>query len=452
MNNLYQNQMAKSSALLFMIGLFSETQLHFIGSIGISEIPIFIFAPFLFIRNYRCLKNDGFLTFVWLAIAVCIGCIVSGIYNSTPFLLIVKGFATPYAIFAVTVVLHNLLRKNPKGVSWLFIGSFLSMIISVFVFQPETYTYAAGGVATGAEAIEKVISFPLFWARRFSYFFSLPIRCAYLSVPLAYSVSVTVLCGCATIYLSGSSGRAAALVALVGAAILLIGGRTQSRISKLRKHLPIALVLLVVVALLGKYSYSIAAKSGYLGDEAAQKYERQTSRGESAINILMAGRKEFFIGMKAALDRPIIGHGPAAEDRKGYTIDFLSKYGTDEDYKEAIRFQISAMQEGYRYFIIPTHSFVASFWVYYGIAGLIIWVYCLWLIWMYFRRYAAAIPQWFGYLGIFLPTIAWGIFFSPFGDRIGCTLPFICILLCRAVYMNRLDLPMGMRSEIMRSR
>ena len=61
------NKNNSSSIFLFLIGLFSQTQIHVFGSIGISELPIFVVAPILFVTNVRSLKHDGFFPFLMLS-------------------------------------------------------------------------------------------------------------------------------------------------------------------------------------------------------------------------------------------------------------------------------------------------------------------------------------------------------------------------------------------------
>lgn len=445
------NKIGGAGKLLFLIGLFSQTQVHLVGSIGISELFIFIVAPFMFAVDYKLLKNDGFLTFIWLIITVCVGCVISCIYNETPFILAAKGFATPYAIFAITIVLHRLLRNNFMLIKWLFIGIFLSMIISTFIFQPETYTFSGGEVATGGAAVERMMSYPLYWALRIIALVTLPIKCMYLKTPFFYSVGITFLGGIFAIVASDSSGRATAMISIFSVILLCFGGKKQKTLAKLGRNFPFILLLMLLAGLIGKFAYSVAAQNGKLGDKAIDKYEKQTSQGAGVLDILMSGRKEFFIGIRAALDKPILGHGPKAEDTKGYYLEYLSKYGTWEDYEFARRERLNSSKLGYNYFIIPTHSFLASFWVYYGVMGLIFWIYNLWLVWKYFRKYASAIPQWFGYLSYYLPTMVWGVFFAPFGDRLGQLLPFICILFAKAIYERRIVLPPDMQIEILKN-
>lgn len=434
---------------LFMIGLFSQTQIHVFGSIGISELPVFVIAPLLFFHDYHELRRDCFMPFIWLTILVCVGCVISSWYNHTYWLLALKGLATPYSIFAITVVLHHLLRKNPMAIKWLFVGIFLSMIVCVFVFQQETNSVVGGERLSGAAATEAVMSYPLFWSIRFAALVALPIKCVYLAMPMTYLVLMPLISGIVSIALSDSSGRAGAMITLLGIVLLVIGGKSQRQLFRMGKKLPIVLLVSAFLMAGGKMAYSHAAKTGLLGDKAYEKYVKQTSRGTSTLHILMAGRKEFFVGMIAALDKPIVGHGPKAEDTKGYYNEYLRKYGSVEDYEQRLwELSQNAARGIDAYYVIPTHSFIASFWVYYGIFGLIFWIYALGLFWQYFRRYAPMIPQWYGYLALFLPTMVWGAFFAPFGDRLGEALPFVCILFAKAVYKKRFQLPPEMMREI----
>lgn len=445
-------QNKKVAVLLFLIGLFSQTQVHVVGSIGISELVIFLVAPWLFYVNYRKLKHDGFLWFIWLSILVCLGCVVSSVYNSTPFILAAKGFATPYSIFAITVVLHGLLRKDLNSLKWLFVGIFGSLILSVFIFQPETYTVTSSGISTGSAAIAMMISYPLFWAIRITALVSLPIKCMYLKTPILYSIVMTLGAGVFSVLFSDSSGRATAMIAIFATLLLWLGGRSQKKIFYLGKIFPAVILVMTLIGVCGKIGYSYAAKNGLLGDKAIDKYENQTFRGEGILHLLMAGRKEFFVGIIAALDKPILGHGPSPEDKDGYLTSYLLKYGNDDECENLMKERRALAEMGFSYFTIPTHSFIASFWVYYGIIGLIFWINALILIWKYFRIYASAIPQWFGYLAVFLPTMVWGTFFAPFGDRIGCTLPLVCILFVKAVCEHRISLPYNMQMELTKHR
>lgn len=432
-----------------MIGLGSQTQFHLIGSLGISEFPIFLLAPVIFIRDLPKLKQCGFLTWIMLSLCVCVGCVVSSLANGTPANFFIKGFATPYSIFAIGVVFFHFLYDDLMSFKWFLLGSVLSGVICVFVFQPETFITSAEGIAQGSEATERVMSYPLFWARQVSSFLMLPISISYLETPHIYSWLTPIFVGIVTILFSDSSGRAATITRLAAAMLIFLGNRSARTIRKFGKNFLGFCVVGVIGVILYKMAYSTAAHSGYLGEKALTKYERQTATGHGVLNLLMAGRKEFFVSMLAVKDKPLLGHGPKAEDTQGYMERFLREYGSQEDLDNYLR-DVAATIRLHRmvYRVIPTHSFVGSFWVYYGIAGLVYWVYVLWLIWRYFRCYAPAIPQYFGFLALSFTGMIWSIFFNPYGFRFGGVLPIVCALFAKAVYQNKMSLTPQMIDQI----
>lgn len=431
-----------------MIGLGSQTQVHFIGSIGISELPIFLIAPILFLLDYKKLKHDGFLPFIWLSILTCFGCVVSSYCNHTPTVFFIKGLAFPYAIFASTVVLHRVLREDLASLKWYFLGSFLSGIICIFIFQPETFTAQGGDVAVGEEAVERVTGNVLFIGGKIREALALPVKMAYLSVPTSYSVGISVVSAAVYMLFSSGSGRSAALTILMSAVLILLAGVSRRKMAELGRHVVSLGVVGLILLAVFKSGYSFAAKRGYLGHEAQEKYFRQTRTGESALALIMAGRMELFCGGMACLDRPIIGFGPKAEDRNGYVERYLRDFAAQEDYENYIQSLIYHKSRGEALYIkIPDHSHLIMFWLYYGIVGLFLWMYVLWLFFGYLRRYSVCIPQYFGYVAMGISANLWHIFFSPFAARIDTPLLICCILFCKAIYGRRLKLPYDMEIE-----
>ena len=442
--------MKKGTSLwLFLIGLGSQTQFHFVGSIGISELPIFLIAPFLYFKNFRRIRRDGFNTLVLLAIASCVGCIVSSLVNQSPFIFLIKAFAFPYAIFAATVVFHHFLRDNLDGMKWFLLGVFFSLIVNVFVFQPAVHTYKDGYIVTGEDAVAAMMGYALFWTHRIKMLICLPVFVGYLSMPLVYSFFALVAAAGISIFYSSGSGRSAALVSLLAAVLILKGGKKKASIAGIGRHFLLYILIGACLLFAMKSVYSYAASNGLLGFDAQTKYMRQTSRGTGIIDLLMGGRMETFCGLQAALDRPIMGHGAKAEDRNGYVERYLEKYGSSEDlqrYLESLLLAVKRGLGGYRF--IPLHSYIISFWVQYGIIGLFFWLYVLYLVFMYFKHYASAIPQWYGYLCVSISAFIWDVIFSPFSDRLGVSFMICCILFVKSVYEHRLMLPYKMEIAV----
>lgn len=440
-----------SSFWLFLVGLGSYTQFHFVGSLGISELPIFLLAPVIFIRDYNVLRKDGFLIFIHLTILACIGCAISSFVNNTPMMFFIKGIAHPYSLFAITVVLHRLLRNNLNGIKYILVGCFLSGIIGMFIFQPEVITATGGVNVVGAEAIEASLNDVLMIGNKMKSLLCLPVSINYLGMPTYLSVIAVAVSGFVYVFFSQSSGRSAAAATFLSVILIIAGRKKRVSIAALGRHIVLLVICLLVVVLLLKTAYSKAASSGVLGEGAYAKYVDQSRAGDSFLKILMMGRMELFCGVGACLDRPILGFGPKGEDTKGYVEEYLRKYGGPEDYIQYVQSLHNRLKMyGYVYKTIPTHSHIAMFWVYYGIAGLLIWIYVLWLIYVYFRRCASSIPQWYGYMVVTIPSAVWAILFSPYSGRVSVSLYITCLLIAKAVNEKKMMLPIEMEMEVLR--
>ena len=163
----------------------------------------------------------------------------------------------------------------------------------------------------------------------------------------------------------------------------------------------------------------------------------------------MSGRIEFFVGLRAALDAPILGHGPMALDSKEYYYSFVEKYGDSDDVENYLRSKARAMEHGYSR-RIPTHSHIIGGWVSRGIFGLIFWTYILWMMYQYLRRYAFAVPQLFGYCALSVVYYGWHILFSPMGVRSYLAIFIAAILYVRSVALGRAQLSFDLDCEAKR--
>lgn len=448
---VHVRKMSSASWWLFLAGLGSETQIHFFGSIAITELFFYALAPILFFMDYRRLKHDGFLPWIWLTILTCFGCLISSKVNETYWLLMLKGVAVPAVYFAAAIVFHRLLHDDLSAMKWFLIGNFLSSIVCVFIFQPETFTRSANGeLASGEAAVEAVVGYALFWSSRITAVLTMPVKCCYLQTPVVYSSIIPIVCAAILMFFSGNSGRSAAAVAIASMAMLVIGGKSRKQIARLGKHFWLFLIVGCIFAVIVKNTYSFCAQNGVLGDVARTKYEKQTATGTGILNILMAGRMELFCGLHACWDYPIIGLGPRPEDRNGYTENYLRKYASQEDFDNYIRSVEFMKRRGEFYRGVPDHSHIVYFWLRYGFFGLLLWLYVFWLMFKYVKKYSSSIPQWYGYMCLATPAMIWNILFSPPGGRLTTTFFIVCMLFCQAIANGKVRLPVEMELEVMK--
>lgn len=420
-----------SSFLLFMLGLGSATKVYFLGTISFSELVIFPLAPLILALNWQKMKQEGFLTFIYMLMFLIGGMFASALWNHTRFPYILKLFAVFYGFGAYYIVFYRLLRDNFGGLWWVFLGAAISGIITIWAFNPTAEVSSAGFRFIANAETEDVIRGPLFWIGQVRGLGQLPILAEYLKIPLAYSVITPVLFVAFAMFTT-VTGRAQSMCVLVGGAMMFIGRKSRRRMQTIGKHFWIFMVVGMIVLFSYKFVYSYAAANGYLGDEARIKYEHQTNRGKGAISMLVAGRTEFFIALSAIVDHPIIGFGPRAEDTNGYAENFLLRYGTEQDilgYYYCLRQSMAlGIVRG-----IPTHSHIMAAWLWCGLPGLIFFLWVLYTIYRHLRYSISAVPQWFGYFALTIPSVVWSIFFNPFTDRMSLPLLMVLMFYARAV-------------------
>jgi len=435
---------------LLLLGMFSMTQIRLIGSCGISEAVILFIAPYLFVNDYAELRRDGFLPVTWLSLLVVAGCCIASVYNDTPFACFIRGFAAPAVLFSTLVVGHHLLRRSLSGIKWFYLGLAISWTINIFVFQRSVeYDAWASGV-TGLDAVEDVMSSPIFWTGRISHWLEIPLRGWFYMTPTWFAVLAPLGLFVFAV-LTTESGRSTAVCAISAAALALSGGKKIKRLCRLQRQF-VVLVVLAAVGAMGLSSlYKTAALNGWMGEKSYKKYVAQITGREKqgVLGVLMGGRVEFFAGLYATWLHPIVGYGPWPIDKEGVYDDFILKYGTNEDFEAREKNAIAMRAQGFNIVdFVPSHSHIIGYWTWYGISGFLFWLYVLCQIVRYFRKDLATVPQWFGLLGLATPGMLWSIFFSPVGDLIPETMFIVALMMTRAVRMGAVPLSPEMIEEI----
>ena len=305
-----------------------------------------------------------------------------------------------------------------------------------------------GEVVQFGEDAESIRSGPLYRISRLNPLIMLPSKGWYLQTPTFVSV-IAPLFMAGFAMLTTVSGRSAALGAIGFAAIVLIGGKTRRSIHKISRHFGLVVFCGIVLIGVVYVGYKVSASQGLLGAKAQAKYEQQSHGGEGGIGrLLLGGRMDSFVGFLACRDKPIVGWGPWPVDTNGYTEEFLSRFGTYEDVITLQKANESARLYGYRTGLIQCHAYITEFWVWYGIFGLLFWVYVIFVMLRYLKEDVAAVPQWFAWLACSIPGMFWGIFFSPFADRFGVPLFVVACLMARSVRKGLVQLPLEMIVEI----
>ena len=425
----------------FFVGLGSQLQV--IASLSIAEIVALVWGPILLLKNYDQMRRDGVAGFLAMGFLLVVGCIIACIANQPMLpIIVIRGMAMTTIVMLAIPLAHHLIRKDPMGFRWMVLGAAFSSVICIFVFQRSVEVAINARGLSGANAVEGIMSGPLFWIQRLGAILNVPASGWYTKVPIAYSMVAPLFMAMFALTTS-TSGRSAALGSLSSMALCFIGEKKRSSIKKINKYFGLYCIVAILALMLANLGYRIAATSGWMGEKSREKYEQQTKSGTGIVNLLVSGRAESFAGLMACADKPIVGWGPWAMDTGGYWLEFLNKYGDPEDYKI---YYASEMRLGAG--MIPCHSHITEFWLWYGIFGLLFWIYVLFVFLRFLKQDCAAVPQWYFWLACSIPSLTWHIFFSPFGSRVGIPFIVVACLMERAVRLGKFHLPISMEIEI----
>lgn len=414
---------------LFLLGLFSETQIQVIGSIGIAELAMFVLGPFFLIKDWPQLRQKKFTLFLWLLILMFFSGMFSNWYNHTPFAAAIRGLATPYSFLMGIATFHHFLKGDIKKTRWFFIGVALSVIVSIFVFQRASVRFEGGYELSAAEAMERKMNYSLFWLQQISSALVMPINAFYLEVPKAYPVCVVAF----LLYYGfvKSNNRSSLFIFSISLFLLIVGGKQSRAMQFVKKNFAALVITALMLAPVGNVVYKRAAESGFLGEKAKVKYEKQVGQDAGVLRTIMGGRSDFFIGLTACLDKPITGHGAWAQDTQGYVVNFYAKHGAAA---RDIEWLQSEEERGR--IRIPGHSWLIVSWLWYGIGGLLWALYVGKLILGTLKNCLGVIPHLYGYFAFLLPMHLLNWLFSPLGGRTQLAMFFALCLFAR--YFNQL--------------
>lgn len=441
---------SKRTLVWFLLGMGAQFQI--VASLSMTELFVLLAAPLLIFREYSKMKRTGVLPLFALSLFVVMGCICSCIVNRVPSYAVLRGGATTCLISCSIVVSHWVLRRDFGGFKWFLIGSALSFFLSAFVFQHSVeVTMLADGRVGSSAVVDAIMSGPIFWTTRLSSIIGAVLKGWYLQLPSAVCGVVPLILALFAL-LTSESGRSIALGLIAMSMIVFIGGKSPERIKRLVcRRLWLLIGVAIMCLFIANQTYRYAALNGLMGEKSRIKYEKQSHGSDSIAKLLLAGRMDSFCGLLACIDRPIFGYGPWAIDDYGYISTFLSRYADEEDYRdhvELMRFYSTRGTLPVR--LIPCHSFITQFWLWYGVSGLIFWIYVLFVLFRFLRQDCFAVPQMFMWLAAGVPAFMWNVFFSPFSDRFGTMLFLTACLMVRAVRKGTMQLPERMKIEMLR--
>ena len=406
---------------LFLIGLFSMTRISLGGSIAISELLLVGCMPFILMRVYGDFGRDGMKPIIILSILWFLGACLADIYYGSYLPLALKGIATPIVYFCSIVCCYALLRDDLRNVRWFVLGVAISYIVSTFVFQRAT---TVGDTMALEDALEATIDYKLYWIGLASQIFLLPVRGWFTSTSTLYCLGAT---GGLAIFALLIGARSMFLALTISWIFIFIGKVSKRDHQFIRKRFFLICIAIACATVGVKKGYESVVAKGLLSENEIKKYEMQTREGNSILQLIMAGRVEFFVCAYAACQHPVIGRGSWALDYDGLYLEFLSKYGNQDDYVRAAK--VFERNPGLRR--IPAHSHIMTYWMWHGIFGLLLWVYIIYIVITTMIRNMQIVQGLLGYFALSIPLFLWDVLFSPAGYRVSEAVLFVLCLLVR---------------------
>lgn len=387
--------------LAFTLGVISSLFVSTpAGFVAMLDMVSYIVGPLMFVTNYsrytQKFRRLLSLLFLWI-----INAVVSDIWRGTPFAVAFKAEMILVNSFTLVVIGEWLMRKTPYALPLFLSGNAISAVISLYYFQngallwfavQSGYWGQAGGIA--GYLIEKQVK-PLYAAC----FFMTAVMCISYFKMIPWFLAVMLTSGIG-FYLLFNGGARSIFLIYQGTAVLMFLYVYKSKMLKMMfSHKVRTCLVLVIAAISVNALYTVAAKSGWLGEEGVKHYEDKV---EGRITFL-DDRADLLINWPFLWRSPIIGAGSEYRDKWGYVNDseFVQHYNVMGHYINYEKFF--------------GHSCIVGAWTSNGIFGLITWAYVLWLIFDFLKRNVTV----FGSLGPFvifaLVNLVWDILFSPYG-------------------------------------
>jgi hypothetical protein len=356
------------------------------GVLYATDLCLLAALPFVVARHRRWLQIKPVQITVWLGLLWLAAQVLTDIIRQSP----VEDYSRGWSKILLTVThfatVALLIRQSRRRFILYGTGLALGGVLTFFIAPSEGVTDVPWKFGVGLPITILVCLMAGILARRS--------RIAALAMITAV--------GAISVYLSFRSLGAVCAASAIYSYFQLSPQLAEKRLRKLQAVLAMVGLAAGVWGISAIYTYGV--QRGWLGEEALQKYEMQSS-GDGGV--LLGGRNEFLAAASAIVDSPVIGHGSWAKDPKYKAIlyDRLADLG----YRN-----MGAELESD---LIPSHSHLFGAWVESGIMGAVFWCWVLWLTGSTLFRASGREPL-FPFFAFIALLLMWDVLFSPYGaDR-----------------------------------
>lgn len=381
-----------SYIVFFVLGIISSQKVNPFGEVYLGEIVcgIAILLNLNSITIPSVYKKMLLLLLIWF-----LAQFISDVVNQTDFLKAVKGSLVPVLIaiimLGLTLIFRNQYRKLPVYLLGVYIGILLQKIYTgdeYFLSNPWKWGFGGCVIYCFYTLIE---------------FKTKMIRAELL---IACSLFIVLIC-------LVNSSRSMAVILLLATIIVSLSQKIIAMpfYHYLQKsflgNVYFLILLLFLIFIIDRVFVSIFTFQPLLDllpPKDAFKYKIQAN---NAWGMLLGGRTELLISLKAFYDSPLIGFGSMAES-KFYVFEYIKMV----DEAGGLLNSIDVAENKLTSFRIPTHSFLMGALVWGGIFAGMFWIYTLNILIKGFLNSKIITSPLLVYISL---SLIWSIWFSPFG-------------------------------------
>jgi hypothetical protein len=378
--------------IFFFIGLLSGQKINLFGEIYLGEI---ICGLVLLLNLKSVLITPVFKKILILLLLWFVAQLFSDLINQTDFLKAIKGTLVPVFVAIILLGLNVIFSKRYKYLPMYLMGVFIGILLNKIFTGNEYFLANPWKWGLGSCVIYCFFTFLEFQKNNTK-----------KTLLIAGSLFIALIC-------FANSSRSMAIILLLASFITL---SSKSIIAiPLYRHLQksafgnfnIIMVLFLFAFVMDRIFAVIFTFQPFLEllpPEDAFKYKLQAN---SAWGVILGGRSELLISIKAFLDSPLIGFGSWAESQS-YVLEYLKMV----DEAGGLLNGLDVAKNNLKSFLIPTHSYLMGSVVWGGVFAGFFWLYVLnILIKGLLNSQVISSP-----LSIYISiSLVWNILFSPFG-------------------------------------
>jgi hypothetical protein len=414
-------------AIAFILAILGAYRITLVGQLPVSELAIIFLSPVLFLFRGHLLKIRGVrpilvLGFIWLVSQM----LSDFVNHSTPERYL-RGWANAGMTLYVFAFWVMLLGSNMRAYLAMLAGGVVAGFLTIGLRTGGPY-----GIEGIAESKELWDMYILPWHRPAILLF---MWLTYRRYPTLGSIA----CFASGAMAIATGGRSYGLIIIMVGALILYARWAARAGFKPRFTDALRLGLFVTPAMLITFwLYVYFGLQGVLGGNATQQLQANPSP-YNPIMVIVSGRGEMLATIPAIIDKPILGHGSWAVGPEYHhkMLDTLEWLGF-------------SVRRGIERPWIPAHSAILGAWVWAGLAGFVMWMYVLvvlfiLLVFFMARPWSPVVPV----VCFLVADAGWALIFSPLqGTRFYWPAPMAFCLIARhqmeyaeshmAAYMHQL--------------